>query len=97
MEPAYKAIARRKQEERQSKIPKDCLLPENLKPTRGTRGVLDVIPRCGLLTKQELHITEDYDATALLEELRSGRLKSVDVTKAFCKVYRRGSHPQGTC
>lgn len=85
MEPIYKEIAQRKQEERRAKIPQEWLLPSNFKVEADTGGVLDMIPRCGLLTNEERHITEDFDATALLEELRTGRLKCVDVTKAFCK------------
>ncbi|KAF2092731.1 amidase [Rhizodiscina lignyota] len=85
MEPAYISIARRKQEEQRSKIPKEWLLPDRFLPTPSTKNVLDVIPRSGLLTDQERRITEDYDATALLEALKTGKLKSVDVTRAFCK------------
>lgn len=86
MEPEYQAISRRKQDEQRSKIPREWLLPEKFKPTSSTRSVVDVVAKCGLLTTHERILTEDYDATALLEELRTGRLKSVDVTKAFCKV-----------
>ena len=86
MEPEYKAIARRKQAEQCSKIPQEWPLPERFRPTPSTHSVLDVIANCGLLTAHERRITEEYDATGLLEELRTGRLKSVDVTRAFCKV-----------
>lgn len=45
------------------------------------------IPRtCGLLDKEELEITEQYDAVALAEAIRTRKLKCVDVTRAFCKV-----------
>jgi amidase len=45
------------------------------------------IPRsCGLLDEHELKITEDYDATALAQAIRSRKLKCIDVTRAFCKV-----------
>jgi Asp-tRNA(Asn)/Glu-tRNA(Gln) amidotransferase A subunit family amidase len=47
--------------------------------------VLDIPRRSGLLTKDELHLTEDYDATALLEKLTTGKLKSENVTRAFSK------------
>ncbi|KAF2034032.1 acetamidase [Setomelanomma holmii] len=44
------------------------------------------IPRtCGLLTEDELKIIENYDATALVDAIRSRNLKCVDVTRAFCK------------
>lgn len=84
-EQGYIEIGRRKREQQQSKIPREWLLPERFRPTSSTRSVIGVIEACGVLTDTERHITGDYDATGLLEELRWRRLKSVDVTRAFCK------------
>lgn len=83
MEPHYKAIARRKQAERQSRIPKEWLLKNLPSPT-----TLDVrsIPRtCGILTTKELEITENYDATSLAEAIRRQAFTAEAVTVAFCK------------
>lgn len=48
-------------------------------------GVLDIPRRCGKLTDREIHITEAFDATALLEKLGSREFTAVEVTTAFCK------------
>ncbi len=49
------------------------------------QAVLDIPRRCGSLTEREIHITEDFDATALLEKLGSREFTAVEVTTAFCK------------
>jgi hypothetical protein len=46
--------------------------------------VFDYPKLSGLLSSQELEITSS-SATALVEKLAKGQLKSVDVTLAFCK------------
>jgi amidase len=48
-------------------------------------NVLDVPRKCGILTPQELDITENHDATQLVELMAAGTLKSIDVVTAFCK------------
>ncbi|EDU46607.1 acetamidase [Pyrenophora tritici-repentis Pt-1C-BFP] len=48
-------------------------------------SVVDVPRTCGILTEKELDITENYDATALVEKMAKGELKSVEVVTAFCK------------
>jgi amidase len=50
------------------------------------KSITDVtsIPRtCGLLTEEQLAITE-LSATAILARLHCGALTSVEVTEAFC-------------
>jgi len=47
-------------------------------------SMMNVPSECGLLSKTELSITES-SATELVSKLASGGLKSVDVTRAFCK------------
>jgi amidase len=93
MEPAspiadWQELAKSKKESVAAKIPKGWLLPPTLTlqyNETSTLNVLDVPRTCGLLTKQELAITEDHDATALVQLMSKGELKSVDVVKAFCK------------
>lgn len=85
----WESIRARKQAERESRIPTAWRLPSHLLPSDSDESALNVmdVPRtCGILTRKELDITEKYDATALAAELRSGRLKCVEVTQAFCKV-----------
>ncbi|KAI5254635.1 hypothetical protein E4T42_02221 [Aureobasidium subglaciale] len=44
------------------------------------------IPReCGILTEEELEITEDYDATALAAAIARKKYTALAVAKAFCK------------
>ncbi len=48
-------------------------------------NVTDIPRRCGLLSSQELQITEDYDVAGLVAGLASGELSSTAVTTAFSK------------
>ncbi|PSK48613.1 hypothetical protein B9Z65_127 [Elsinoe australis] len=82
-EPAYISIAARKVAERDALILPEWRLKE-LPPSSQT-NVLDIPRICGILSPEEIRITEIEDATALLKELHSGRLSAVAVTRAFCK------------
>jgi len=82
-EPPYKAIARRKQAERQSRIPKEWLLPSL--PSPSTLDVRSIPRTCGILTSKELEITENYDATSLAQAIKSRALSAEAVTISFCK------------
>ncbi|KAI9789856.1 MAG: hypothetical protein M1835_001407 [Candelina submexicana] len=83
MEAPWQTIAARKQEERNSRIPKEWRL-QGL-PGDDVVNVRDVPRTCGLLDPTELEITESYDATSLAQAIADGRMKSVDVATAFCK------------
>lgn len=88
MPDTWRDIAARKQKQRAERIPKAWLLPTSHSSHSSGASSDDVssVPRkCGLLTTEEIRITETYDATALVAELAAGRLKSVDVVTAFCK------------
>lgn len=88
-EPAYKAIARRKQAELVTRIPAQWKLPAQYLPksdSTTTQKVIDVPRKCGLLSKKELDITENYSAQKLIQSMISSKLKAVEVTEAFCKV-----------
>ena len=50
-----------------------------------SQSVLEVPRRCGLLTEEEIDITENYDAVSLLENIALRRLSAFVVTTAFCK------------
>jgi len=82
-EPAYINIAKRKQAERASRIPKEWMLSSP--PGDNVLNVMDIPQTCGILTSQELEITGTYDAVALVEALKSRKYNAKDVTKAFCK------------
>lgn len=86
MPDTWRGIAARKQRQRDERIPKEWLLP-SLYSTSSTSSdsVLDIPRQCGILKPQELSITEDHDATALVAALAVGKLNSVDVVTAFCK------------
>ena len=79
----WQDIARAKQHERSSKIPKDWVIPEHL--YRARTNVMDIPTTCGVLTPEDVDITSNYDATTLLDKLHSGSLSSEAVTTAFCK------------
>ncbi|KAG0648965.1 amidase [Hyphodiscus hymeniophilus] len=81
--PLWQAIAERKQAERQSRIPKEWLLPSL--PSSSTLNVLSIPQTCGILSSKELEITEKYDATSLAQAIASNRLTAEEVTTAFCK------------
>ncbi|KAH4214045.1 hypothetical protein HBI95_002790 [Parastagonospora nodorum] len=84
----WKELAKSKRESVAALIPKDWILPAALTSQyteTSTLNVLDVPRTCGLLTEQELHITEDYDATALVQLMSTAKLKSINVVTAFCK------------
>lgn len=80
----WEEIARGKREERRSRIPKEWLLQS--RPRANVVDYTDVPRRCGILGDREIEITEGYDATGLVREMGEGRMTSVEVVKAFCKV-----------
>ena len=65
-------------------LPKEWLLPKTLVPSTQL-NVIDVPRSCGLLSKQELAITDTEDVDQILKKLSSGQWSAVDVTKAYCK------------
>ncbi|KAH9819809.1 fatty-acid amide hydrolase like protein [Teratosphaeria destructans] len=79
----WKDIAARKQKERSERIPQAWLISSTAAANQD--NFLDVPRQCGILTTDELRITENYDATALVQALASRRLTSVEVVTAFCK------------
>ncbi|KAI6891386.1 general amidase-like protein, partial [Hortaea werneckii] len=85
MPETWRDIAARKQRERADRIPSQWKLSSAHIPAESRTNVLSVPRECGLLSEQELNITENYDASALVSALSSGKLKAVDVTTAFCK------------
>ncbi|KAL5325846.1 hypothetical protein ACEPPN_006980 [Leptodophora sp. 'Broadleaf-Isolate-01'] len=91
MEPAtasWEAVATKHRDAAVSKIPVEWRLPSQITDTisqTSDQNVLDIPRTCGLLTPEELDITENYTAVTLLEHLASGKFTSIAVTTAFCK------------
>lgn len=99
-EPAYVAIARRKQEHLDSLIPAQWRLPAHsippgmLSPAASTFikaneyqnvSVIQVPRTCGLLSARELQITEQWDVQGLLGQIATAKLTAEEVVNAFCK------------
>jgi amidase len=84
----WQSIVKQKRTEALNKIPKEWILsPEYVEKvlTNPSKGVLHVPKECGLLTTEELKITESYDAVDLTKLLAAGSLTSVALTTALCK------------
>lgn len=69
------------------KVPQEILanLKTPLETSKNNIIELQLIRRSGVLTEDELNITESYDVEQLLDALASGRLTSVDVVTAYSK------------
>ncbi|KAH6643515.1 amidase signature domain-containing protein [Boeremia exigua] len=66
------------------KVPSELLLPSEL-ITNPPNDVTNIPRTCGVLTDQEIEVTESYDAVALADVVASRRLTAVEVTTAFAK------------
>lgn len=80
----WQDVSQRKKDEQYGRIPADWRL--KTLPGSHVKSYMGTPRQCGLLTKEELDTTEDYDAVALAQAIREKKLKCVDVTRAFCKV-----------
>jgi amidase len=80
----WQLVSWQKRDEQQARIPHQWRLTSL--PSSDVASYIDIPRKCGLLSEDELKITEQYDATALAEAIRSRKLKCIDVTRAFCKV-----------
>jgi amidase len=66
------------------KIPTEYLLPEEIINSPPI-DVSKIPSTCGILTAQELEITENHDATSLAEAIAAKKYTAVAVATAFCK------------
>jgi amidase len=80
--PDWKKKAAAKRASQYESIPKDWRLPKPIPQPKNTYEYLKI---SGVLTPEELAITETTDAATLLRKMASGSLSAVEVTKAFCK------------
>ena len=69
---------------RDASIPKDALLGQQL-PHASVLDVSDIPRQCGLLSEEEIMITENYTATQLVEQLAKGQLTAEQVIRAYLK------------
>ncbi|CAF1313508.1 unnamed protein product [Rotaria sordida] len=69
---------------RDASIPKDSLLG-NLLPDSSVLDVTNIPRQCGLLSDDEITITEQYSATQLVTKLAQGQLTAQQVIKAYLK------------
>ena|ERR1700712_1790788 len=84
----YRIISQEKLSENAAKISKEWQLGsqylENVN-ANSNLNVLDIPRTCGILNEKEIDITENYDATALVEKMASKQFSSYEVVLAFCK------------
>lgn len=80
--PEWKKKAAAKREQQAASIPAEWRLPE---PLPQPKSAYEYLKTSGVLTAQELEITETTDATILLRKMASGKLSAVAVTTAFSK------------
>ncbi|GKZ67642.1 hypothetical protein AnigIFM50267_002128 [Aspergillus niger] len=74
--------------DRASKIPPEWVLPKTIlsRITQDANiSAFDILRHHCLLSREEVTITESYDAQSLHQEIIKGRLTSLQVCKAFCK------------
>ncbi|KAL5433649.1 hypothetical protein PMIN07_008649 [Paraphaeosphaeria minitans] len=81
----WQFVAWQKKDQQFARIPSDWRILHDRRPAPNATNYLDIPRKCGILSDEELEITEEYDATALAEAVRARKLTSVDVTRAFCK------------
>lgn len=79
----WRDIAARKKAEQLGRIPEAWRLPDSTDLDKS--NILQIPRQSGILSDIELQITEEYDATELVDELANGNLTSEAVATAFCK------------
>jgi amidase len=67
-----------------TKIPAELLLPRSIIDNPPT-NVTQISSTCGILTPEEVEITESYDATGLAEAIAARKYTAVTVATAFSK------------
>lgn len=84
----YRLVSKEKLLANAAKIPKEWQLTYrylgNINEASNL-NVLEIPKTCDILNEEEVNITENYDATALLEKISKKQLSSYNVVLAFCK------------
>lgn len=84
----WRDIVAAKQTEVRKKVPVDWMLSSDILDQVTPESILNVlsIPReSGILSVEEIRITEKYDARALVKEIAEKRFTALQVAAAFCK------------
>lgn len=81
----YQVIAAQKKAQQWDSIPESWRISADRLPGPEITNFMHIPVTCGVLDEAEIDITSNFDATALLEELREGRLSAEQVNVAFCK------------
>ncbi|KAG9095592.1 hypothetical protein FRC07_011070, partial [Ceratobasidium sp. 392] len=79
--PEWRIRAQAKKQQQVESIPREWII--NIPEDR--QNVTQIPYECGLLSAFEIEITDTLDVETILEKLRNGVWKSVDVTRAFYK------------
>ena len=80
----WKEISAKAQEKTSASIPPEWRIPKDQLPAPEQLDVTGFPAKCGLLTENELAITDSY-ATDIVQKIAAGEWKAEDVTRAFCK------------
>lgn len=80
----WQAIAKRKQEQREQKIPAEWRLPAASLPKGDVEDVFDFPQTSRLFTRRELDLTS-VDASTVVAKIAAGEWTSEEVTRAICK------------
>ncbi|KAG9076582.1 hypothetical protein FRC06_009428 [Ceratobasidium sp. 370] len=80
-QPDWRVRAQAKKQQQVGSIPRDWII--TIPPDQ--QNVTRIPYECGLLTPFEVQVTDTLDVATILEKLRDGVWKSVDVTRAFYK------------
>jgi len=76
--PPWQSIRDRKVADRTARIPQEWLILREDLPGPDVLDVIDIPRTCSILTPEDIHITEAYDARSLAGEIRNGKLTAVD-------------------
>lgn len=80
----WQAIVKRKQDERERKIPAEWRLPSTLLPKQDVGDVFNFPRTSGFFTPRELELT-NVDASNVVAKIAAGECTSEEVTRAVCK------------
>jgi amidase len=80
----WEQIGASKRQQLLDSIPKEWLIPADIRPADSQSNVLDFPERSGLFMAKEIEMT-NTSATDLLRKLARGEWSSEEVTRAFCK------------
>jgi amidase len=87
-DPAWQPLVDKKRADLKAKIPQEWTLPKDItdQVSHTARiSAFDLLRASNILSDREKDITENHTAAALIQQMSSGAITSVEVTTAFCK------------